>query len=549
VFKEDPERLIRVFRHCQQLKGKPDFELESLIQESLPLLTNKVINSPRANVSFRAILQESGLVFPILEQMHELGVLGRFVPEFGRLTCLVQHEYYHRYTADVHTLHTLRELDRIFSARDPKLEKYREALHQLPHPTALYLILFLHDVGKAFGVAGHAEAGAEMARHVLARMQVDRKIWDTVTFIIEKHLLMARIWQKHDIDDPQTIFSFAEQVQDADRLTLLYVHTFCDARGTANTLWNSYKDTLHSRLYRATLEHLTDGSDLAQKHAERKEMTLRDISAKKVRGISREEIQAHYAQLPERYFVHTDSDEIILHIQMVNRLFATIATSSSVGSLVPVIEWKDDIDRSLTVVHVVTWDRAGLFSKLAGAFAKAGLSILSAKAISREDHIAIDTFFVVEPNQGPVASEIRKATFEKALEESLIHDRDLLPEIKKEAQKHALRVWGREEDFLQAPIAAQVEVYEDEVLQRTVVEVQANDRIGFLYEVSRAIFQAGFSIAFARIATERNLAIDTFYIEKMDGGIGMDEAPDLEGLREALLKVVAPEKDAMQDTP
>jgi [protein-PII] uridylyltransferase len=546
VFKEDPERLIRVFRHCQQLKCTLDFELESLVQESLPLITNKVINSPRANTSFRSILQEAGFVYPILHQMHELGVLGRFIPEFGRLTCLVQHEFYHRYTADVHTLNTLRELDRVFMVKEPIMAKYREVLHELTYPTLLYLILFLHDIGKAFGVAGHAERGAEIARHILARLQVDKKYWDLVCFIIEKHLAMARIWQKHDIDDPQTIASFAEQVEEADKLAFLYVHTFCDARGTANSLWNSYKDTLHTGLYQAVLEFLTEGDRLEQKNAERKQMTLNEVIARQISGISREEIEAHYAQLPERYFLNTDADEIILHLQMVNQLIAMIAGSASVGALVPVIDWKDDIDRSLTVVNIVTWDRAGLFSKLAGAFAKAGLNILTAKAISREDHIAIDTFYVIEPNRGAVESEARKETFQKVLEEALVRDRDLMPDILREAQKQSVRIWGRDDEFLQAPIPPRIEVYQDDNLGKTVVEVQANDRIGLLYQLSRVIFQQGFSISFARIATERNAAVDTFYIEPTEPDA---ETPqDLEKLAAELRAVVEPETKPTGDT-
>src|SRR5690606_6431378 len=102
--------------------------------------------------------------------------------------------------------------------------------------------------------------------------------------------------------------------------------------------------------------------------------------------ITTEEIEAHYSQLPERYFLYTDADEIVLHIEMVHRLLSSVARSDSIGSLIPIIDWHDDEERGLTVVNVVTWDRAGLFSKLAGSFARAGLNILSAKAVSRNDH-------------------------------------------------------------------------------------------------------------------------------------------------------------------
>ncbi|MEO7412707.1 MAG: DUF294 nucleotidyltransferase-like domain-containing protein, partial [Opitutaceae bacterium] len=143
VFEEDPIRLIRVFRHCQQLECTLDFHLAQLIRASLTLLTPEVASSTDASVSFRAILAEVGAVQPVLSKMHELGVLGQFIPEFEALTCLVQHEYYHRYTADVHTLNAIRELDRIFTEAEPITLKYRGVLHETADPALLYLTLLL----------------------------------------------------------------------------------------------------------------------------------------------------------------------------------------------------------------------------------------------------------------------------------------------------------------------------------------------------------------------------------------------------------------------
>ena len=145
-----------------------DFHLAALIRESLPLLTEEVRHSADANISFRAILAEAGAVFPTLNLMHELGVLGRFIPEFDGLTCLVQHEFYHRYTADVHTLEAIRQLDLIFTDAEPITLKYREALHETAEPTLLYLTLLLHDIGQAEGIQGHAEKGVDIAQELRA---------------------------------------------------------------------------------------------------------------------------------------------------------------------------------------------------------------------------------------------------------------------------------------------------------------------------------------------------------------------------------------------
>ena len=541
VFQEDPERLIRVFRHCQQLGCAPDFHLTTLIRESLPLITRKVRFSTDANVSFRAILSEAGAVFPTLNLMHELGVLGRFIPEFDKLTCLVQHEYYHRYTADVHTLAAIRQLDLVFSEAEPITLKYRAALHDTPEPELLYVTLLLHDIGKAEGIQGHAESGVKIALPLLERLQIAPQNRELVAFIIKNHLVMARFWQKRDVDDPQTASAFAEIVGDADRLRHLYVHTFCDARGTAASLWNSYKDTLHTTLFRTTLERLNLGAALDLGYQEKKQMIYQELIAKQIPGISSDEITAHFNLLPERYFIHTDSGEIALHIQMVNRLLKSITEADSVGSLKPVIEWKDDLNRSLTVVNVVTWDRAGLFYKLAGAFSVAGLSILGAKVISRSDHIAIDTFYVVEAGRGVVQSTAAQETFARNIEAALVSNKDLYPEIVAQAKKHTGRqlLSSSKGEVLHSSFPPTVEVYHELSMQRTIVEVQAYDQIGLLYQLAKTISDHGFDITFARIGTERGVAIDTFYIESADHA-PIEGNGRLHALRDALAVVIAP---------
>lgn len=543
IFSEDPERLVRVFRHCQQLECTPDLDLQSLIRASAPLCNDTVIHSPAAIDSFKAILQEAGRVHPTLALMHELGMLGRFVPEFEQLNCLVQHEFYHRYTADIHTLNTIRELDIIHAAKDGMERRYREVLHQCEDHTLLYLILLLHDIGKGTGIQGHAESGVHLARPILERFRIDPESAEIVTFVIRHHLVMARFWQKHDLDDPATIARFAELMGDVEKLRYLYVHTFCDARGTSTELWNGYKNTLHTTLYTRTAERLTLGHAAAdQRNAERKAMLHRDLIAKQVPGVSADEITAHFNLLPERYFVQTAPDEIILHIGMVNRLLSTISAADSVGSLRPMVEWKDDLNRSFTVVNVVTWDRAGLFYRLAGAFSVAGLNILSAKVISRADHIAIDTFHVVEPGRGPVQNQSALELFRKTVEDALVQNKDLLPDILAQARKVRVSRLSQEERALHGNVPPVVEVYHELDLKRTIIEIQAQDQIGLLYRIARVIFEHSFDITFARINTERGIAIDTFYVESTNQ-LPVQDTDRLRALREAIAAVIAPAEE------
>ena len=347
---------------------------------------------------------------------------------------------------------------------------------------------------------------------------------------------MARFWQRFDLDDPQTAESFAQLTEDPEKLRFLYVHTYCDARGTAPTLWNSYKDTMHRTLYTRTIEQFHDNETLHQKRKDRIHMLNQELVEQNIEGISHDEIEAHFSLLPERYFINTDQAEVELHLRMVNQLLMQIQSADSMGSLAPIVNWHDDIDLSMTVVNVVTWDRAGLFYKLAGALTLAGVNIISTKAISRKDHITIDTFYIMDPGGGVVTSANAQGIFEARLTEALLEEKELMEEIS-EREAKVLASEKKKKDLLPAPFPPSVDVYHELSLKQTIIEVQANDRIGLLYQISRLITKKGFDISFARIATERGVAMDTFYIKSENSKEDTNTSALLE-LREGLDAIV-----------
>lgn len=225
--------------------------------------------------------------------------------------------------------------------------------------------------------------------------------------------------------------------------------------------------------------------------------------AHSVSGISAEEIAAHFNLLPDRYFAQTDEQEVALHLGMVNRLLQNISAADSLGSLRPVIEWRETPERGCSVAHIVTWDRAGLFHKLAGALSVAGCNILSARITTRDDHIAIDCFEVAPPADHAAA----QAEFARAVESALVANRDLGPAIAALA--------GRFPVVADAP-APRIEVYQEISSPRAIVEIRAPDRFGLLYRVGRVIAEKGFNLAAARVDTERGQAIDRFHLEPAD---------------------------------
>jgi [protein-PII] uridylyltransferase len=304
-------------------------------------------------------------------------------------------------------------------------------------------------------------------------------------------------------------------MQDPEQLRFLYVHTYCDASGTAPALWNDYKETMHRTLFQRTLEQFEAKHVIEKKRSEEKTKLYQKILEQASDNIGKDEIEAHFTGLPERYFINNKPAEITLHLSMVHQLLTQIQNEPQNGTLAPIIDWCNDIDLNVTVVNVVTWDRAGLFYKLAGALTLAGVNIVSTKAVSRTDHITIDTFYIMDPDGGALSGDQVHQIFKTHIDDALMHGRRLTGEIERleakvKSQKKKLR------GILPAPIPPKVEVYHEPSLDRTIIEVQAEDRIGLLYGLARLIYSRGYNITFARISTERGIAMDTFYIEKVN---------------------------------
>ena len=441
----------------------------------------------------------------------------------------MQFEFYHRWTADVHTLRCLRELDRIYAGESLVEQKYREVVLGSEAPSLLYAILFLHDIAKSGGIEGHAERGVPIADRILERLGFDAREREIAAGVIRHHLVMGLYWQRHDIDDPANIERFARLMGDEQVLRSLFVHTRCDARATSPDLWTDFKDGQHWSLYRRTLARLADAVD--DDHAVAATKLRAATTALLGADVPEDEIEAHFTTMPPGYYLHAAPEDAAHHLRMIHRLIASVSAAEPDESLRPIVEWHDDAGSGQSLVTVVTWDRAGLFSRMAGAFAVAGINIASCRAFSREDDVSIDFFKVVLPLGKEPASKER---FTAALEKSLLGGTDLLAEVAAEEQ-HALLTAPRRKAFV--PLAAKVEVYYEVDLARTVIEIQCNDRLGLLFRIGRAIQEGGYAITFANIATEQGFAIDTFYVMPERGLTRDPQAP--EGLADVLRGLVS----------
>lgn len=511
VFRQDPLRLLRVFYHAQQRGAELSPELRGQIRHSLRLVNRSFKGSAEARDVFLAILQHKGQVARILRLMHETGFLGKYLPEFGRLTCLVQHEFFHRYTADEHTLQVVEHLDRILDATGPPHASYKKIFQQIEHPHLLYLAILLHDVGKAANAPRHAEISVEAARKVARRLRLDHEQTGRLVFLVRDHLKLSMLSQRRDLDDQATIESAVRVVKDETNLDLLHLLTFADSAGLGLKAWSEWKEALLWELYhRAKLE--LAGPERAQNILSRRiEQLYKEVSAKLHGRLPLEEIYSHFELMPASYYINTRADEICAHLTLIHKFLARqLEVERPEDALAPVIDWRPSQAQGYSRVTICTWDRLGLFSKICGSLASAELNILSARIYTRGDHVVLDIFDVCDRDLAAVSDPGAIKSAETTLERTLTNREQ--PDFQKllARMRESRAAFPR---IREATIPTVIEFDNETSKTRTIIETQTEDRVGLLYAITSTLTNLGLDISFAKVSTEKGAAIDTFYVQ------------------------------------
>jgi [protein-PII] uridylyltransferase len=531
IFKQDPLRLMRVFRYVQQREVELSPELRSQIRQNLKLVDRSFQCSPEARDTFLGIMQHKGQVARSLRRMHEVEFLGKYVPEFGRLTCLVQHEFFHRYTADEHTLQVIEHLDRIIDATEPPHANYKKIFQQVEHPHVLYLALLLHDIGKAANVDHHAEASLEMARKVADRLRLGDDETAQLLFLVRDHLKLSMLSQRRDLDDQATIDAAARIVKDEVSLKQLLLLTFADAAGTSLKTWTDWKEALLWELYRRTKQTLTGAARARDILSRRIEQLYKEVSAKLKNQLPLEEIYSHFELMPASYYINTSAADVERHLMLIHRfLTRQLEVEEATDALVPVVDWQSFPAQSYSQVSICTWDRLGLFSKICGALASAELNILRANVYTRGDHVVLDVFDVCDKELAAVTDQRAIQTAEGMLERMLSNRENIeFPEMLKRLRT----IRGEIPRIREVHIPTVIDIDNEISKGRTIVEIQTEDRLGLLFTITHTLSELGLDISFAKISTEKGAAIDVFYVQDQLGNKITDPAR-LGGIRAKL---------------
>ncbi|PTM39326.1 [protein-PII] uridylyltransferase [Bosea sp. 124] len=524
AFRRDPVNLLRLYEIASRddLAIHPD--ASRLVTQSLRLVTPQLRNDPDANRIFLEILTARRSPEAVLRRMNESGLLGKFVPDFGRVVAMMQFNMYHHYTVDEHLIRAIGVLAEIDAGvLETEHPLANEIMPTITNRRALYVALLLHDIAKG-RIEDHSVAGARIARKLAPRLGLTEGQTETAAWLVEHHLDMSTVAQSRDLGDPKTIESFAATVQTLERLKLLLVLTVADIKAVGPGVWNGWKGQLLRTLYYETEIVLAGGHSVIERKArvEKKQDGLKARLADWDEAARDAYLSRHYPA----YWIKVDVAEQEKHARFLRRAEAEGRTTATLV--------ETDQFRGVTALTILAPDHPRLLAIITGACAAAGGNIVDAQIFTTTDGLVLDTISVSRAFDRD-DDELRRAErIAAAIERALKGEIKIADLV---AQRRAPPARGQ--TFQVAP-----EVIIDNVLsaRHTVLEVAGLDRPGLLYDLTTAIGKLNLNIASAHIATFGEKAVDVFYVTDLTNAKIVSTARQLT-IRKALLDVFGPDAE------
>ncbi len=500
VFKRDPVNLIRFFARAEETGSFFHPNAVRLIRRSLRLIDDKLRNDPEANRIFLDLLCTTANPEPTLRRMNEAGVLGRFVPDFGRVVSMMQFNMYHHFTVDEHLIRTvglLSDIERGEAADSHPLST--KIIKTIQHRRALYVAAFLHDIAKGRD-EDHSIAGARIARELGPRFGLTPAETETTAWLIEQHLTMSQVAFSRDIGDPKTIRDFADIVQSPERLKLLLVLTVADIRAVGPGIWNGWKGQLLRALY-YEVEPLVAGGH-TQLGAGARAREAQDALRTALSDWPADEVQRFIDRQYPDYWLRTDTRRAVEHAGLMRE--AELSAQKFANHV------STDAFTAITELSLLAPNHPRLLALFAGACASAGANISGAHISTTRDGFALDTFQLAREFDHD-EDELRRARrISETIEQLLRGDLRL---SKMTLKKHGGS--GHRIHAFQVP----PEVLIDNTLsnQFTVIEVSGLDRPGLLYNLTNTLSDLNLDITSAHITTFGEKAVDVFYVTDLTG--------------------------------
>jgi [protein-PII] uridylyltransferase len=495
------EPAMRAFLHAARLGLTVSQEIAEAVRARAAEMSDIQRDHPAAALHFGALLRLKANVGRTLRAMRDAGLLGAYIPEFGEVEGVALHDLLHDYTVDEHTLLAVEAVDDLYRSAELGDQFRLHVLECLPRPLLLRLACLFHDLGKSRGAAGHSQRGALMIPGVGERLGLSAADERTLIFLVQEHLLLSKVSQRRDPGEGELLRGLAEKIATKERLDLLYLLSYCDARAVGHGAYPAWKDALLTELYRGILARLPQAAAPAETPVAAPTAIEAGLQAWARNDEDRALAEEHCRRVPLRYLAEVSIEEAVLHLETLKRMRTAgkeaVAAVAGEGGLVDI--W------------VVSTDRPRRFSQICGAFLSQGVNIVSAIAYTRADGIILDHFRVTPGPYGGVRPDFweRVAT---GIEESLAGTGDMTAKIE-DARRRIPHT-----PQLRVNIPPEVRVDNKVSSRFTVVDVICGDRIGLLYGLSRALADLNCDIHFAKIATTQGVATDVFYVTEIGGG-------------------------------
>jgi [protein-PII] uridylyltransferase len=521
VIAKDPIRLIRIFEHAQKQGVLISIGAKTLIRENLELVNDKFRRSKEANASFIKILQSEKLVYETLEQMHHLGFLNRFIPEFERIYCKVQHDVYHIYTVDTHTLFAVEEIVKLWRGehRDT-LPLLTQLALEVDKRWLLLLAVLMHDVGKGSG-GGHAEVGAELSRTVARRMGLSKEDSERLQFLVRQHLLLAHIAQRRDLHDERMIIQFARQMEKSENLKMLYLLTYADIKAVGPEVWTEWKALLLQELYEKAFQVLERGDFKLEASGDRVRRVKRAVFELLREDYPAQLIKDELQSLTTRHILSYTPEVIAGHLKILLALPEDKL----------VLKLSHETERGYTNLTICTYDVPGLFSKITGVMAANGMNILGAQIHTNTNEKALDILQVNSPQGFVITDEGRWNRMETDLRQVLAGDVRVSALVAKRHRPSILT------DKAKPIVPARVEIDNEVSSDYTVIDIYAHDKVGLLYSITSTLTRLGLYIGVSKISTKVDQVADVFYVKDIFGQ-KISDPGKLEEIRKALLSAI-----------
>lgn len=501
VVEKNPVVMMKIFELSQKHGVSLNVRVKGLIRKNLALINDKFRRNREVNQSFLNILRSTKGVAETLRMMHHLEFLNRYIPELEHIYCKVQHDLYHIYTVDIHTLFAVEQTEKMLSGEFKEIMPLPcSVASEIDKPELLLLAVLFHDMGKGSG-GGHAEKGAAMIPTIARRMGLSKEGSERLEFLVRQHLLFAHISQRRDLNDEKMIAQFARQMETSENLKMLYLLTVADVRAVGSDVWTTWKASLFQELFEKAFSILDRGGFELEASSERVTSMIKKVTEVLDDEFPAAEIRSELKAMPVRLLLSNPAPLIAEQV----RLLLGLEQSSILLRLI------HQPESGYSEYTICAHDMPGLFSRITGVMAANGVNILGAQINTSKNGKVLDILQVNSPQGNVVTDPSRWEKIEQDMRQA-IHGEVQVSDLVARRKRPTLLTARPAPRF-----ATKVDIDNEVSEEYTVIDILTHDKVGLLYLITSTLAEMGLYIGVSKISTKVDQVADVFYVRDIFG--------------------------------